>query len=208
MGSRTVLPDDEPNDNRKEFVLRFSNPQGDAVTDNAIRFNDGSAKVLTVTGLWIQPADQQGFEHYIPLFTGNFVFDFTMSVQSRTIDLDAAGLTWHNEPLDYTNTVKSMSLSPLSLSLRVDSAMPYNDWISPHFGDVQIVLKDGTVFFSETENDDALRRYIESTPAVTLPLTGQPVGVFASYVLFDEPLDLSQVDYVQYGENKIPVNVE
>ena len=26
------------------------------------------------------------------------------------------------------------------------------------------------------------------------------------FVVFDQPLDLSQVDYVQYGENKIPVN--
>lgn len=197
---KTVLDDDDPTDNHKEFVLCFYAPERE--TD--LKFNDKISKVLTISGLWIQSPDKE----YTPIFTGDFVFDFAICIQSRTIALDAAGLTWHHELLDYTNTVKSMSLSPLSLSFCVDSTMPYNDWISPYFGDVQIVLKDGTVFFSQIQDNDALNRYIQSTPAVTLPLTGQPVGVFRNYIPFDEPLDLSKVDYVTFGDVKIPVNVE
>lgn len=196
----TVLDDDDPTDNRKEFALCFCTPGRE--TDP--KLNDNVPKTLAISGLWIQSPDKE----YTPIFTGDFVFDFGLSFQSQAIVLDAAGLTWHHELLDYTNTVKSMSLSPLSLSFCVDSTMPSNGWIGCYFGDVQIVLKDGIVFFSEIEDNDVLRRYIQSTPAVTLPLTGQPVGVFCSYILFDEPLDLSQVDYVQYGDNKIPVNVE
>ena len=103
--------------------------------------------------------------------------------------------------------IQSMSLSPLSLTYRVDCSLPVNDHIGPAFGDIKIVLKDGTVFFSEAQDYDAMQQYIQSQP-VTLPITGEPIGVFRNYIPFDQPLDLTQVDYVQYGDNKIPVSVE
>ena len=196
---RTVLTDDDPADNRKEFVLCFCTLEGE--TD--LRFNDGVSKTLTISGLWIQSPDKE----YTPIFTGDFVFDFGFSFQSQTIDLDAEGLTWHDELFDYTNTIQSLSLSPLSLSYRVDCSLPRNDSVGPAFGDIKIVLKDGTVFFSEAQDYDAMRYYIQTRP-VTLPITGEPLGVFRNYIPFDQPLDLSQVDYVQYGDNRIPVNAE
>lgn len=196
---KTDLTDNDPTDNCKEFVLCFCTLEGE--TD--LQFNDGRAKTLTISGLWIQAPDKK----YTPIFTGDFVFDFGLSFQSRTIDLDAGGLTWHDELLDYTNTIQSMSLSPLSLTYRVDCSLPVNDHIGPAFGDIKIVLKDGTVFFSEAQDYDAMQQYIQSQP-VTLPITGEPIGVFRNYIPFDQPLDLTQVDYVQYGDNKIPVSVE
>lgn len=194
---KTVLDDDDPTDNCKEFVLCFLTPEGE--TD--LKFNDAVSKTLTVSGLWIQSPDKE----YTPIFTGDFVFDFGLSFQSQTIDLDAVGLTWHDELLDYTNTIQSLSLSPLSLSYRVDCTLPRNDNIGPAFGDIKIVLKDGTEFFSESQDYDAMRHYIQTRP-VTLPITGEPWGAFRNYIPFDQPLDLSQVDYVQYGDSKIPVN--
>lgn len=194
---KTVLDDDDPTDNRKEFVLCFYTQEGE--TD--LKFNDGVSKTLTISGLWIQDP----YKEYTPIFTGDFVFDFGLSFQSQTIDLDAAGLTWHDELIDYTNTIQSLSLSPLSLTYRVDCSLPQNDSIGPFFGDIKIVLKDGSVFFSESQDYDAMRHYIQTRP-VTLPITGEPWGAFRNYIPFDQPLDLSQVDYVQYGENKIPVN--
>ena len=196
---RTVLDDSDPTDNRKEFVLCFCTLEGE--TD--LKFNDEVSKTLTISGLWIQSPDKE----YTPIFTGDFVFDFGLSFQSQTIDLDAVGLTWHDELLDYTNTIQSLSLSPLSLSYRVDSSLPRNDSIGPAFGDIKIVLKDGTEFFSESQDYDAMRHYIQTRP-VTLPITGEPWGTFRNYIPFDQPLDLSQVDYVQYGDNKIPINAE
>lgn len=194
---KTVLDDDDPTDNRKEFVLCFLNPEGE--TD--LKFNDGVSKTLTISGLWIQSPDKE----YTPIFTGDFVFDFGLSFQSQTIDLDAAGLTWHDELIDYTNTIQSLSLSPLSLTYRVDCSLPQNDSIGPFFGDIKIVLKDGSVFFSESQDYEAMQHYIQTRP-VTLPITGEAWGAFRNYIPFDQPLDLSQVDYVQYGNNKIPVN--
>ena len=195
----TVLADDDPADNRKEFVLSFYALEGE--TD--VKFNDKVSKTLSISGLWVQSPDKE----YTPIFTGDFVFDFGLSFQSQTIDLDAQGLTWHDELLDYTNTIQSLSLSPLSLTYRVDCSLPDNDSVGPAFGDVKIVMKDGTVFFSESQDYEAMEHYVQTRP-VTLPITGQPRGVFQNYIPFDQPLDLSQVDYVQYGDNRIPVSAE
>lgn len=191
------LPDSEPNDNVKEFVVQFTN-----LSDDGIALNDGVSKVLTIRGLWTQDSDKG----YTPIFTGTFAFDIGLNFQSQAVELDADGLTWRHDLLDYTNTMQAMTLSPLSLSYRVDSTMPENDRISAQVGALKIVLKDGSVFYSEsTEYDEQLARYIQEEN-ITLPLTGEPTGVFENYIVFDQPLDLSQVDYVQYGDNKIPVN--
>ena len=195
----TALPDSEPNDNIKEFIVQFTN-----LSDGGITLNDGVSKVLTFHGLWIQDADKG----YTPVFTGKFAFDIGLNFQSQAIQLPVEGLTWHDDLLDYTNTLQAVTMTPLSLSYRVDCAMPENDHIGAQLGDLEIVLKDGTVFYSEvntTEDDEALTGYIREM-GITLPLTGEPTGVFENYIPFDQPLDLSQVDYVQYGDNKIPVD--
>ena len=196
-----TLPDSEPNDNIKEFVVQFTN-----ISDNGITLNDGVSKLLTIRGLWTQDSNKG----YTPIFTGEFVFDIGLNFQSQKIDLPAQGLTWRHEMLDYTNTLQAMTLSPLSLSYQVDCSMPENDHIGAQLGDLEIVLKDGTVFYSEVntaQDDEVLANYIREMD-ITLPLTGAPTGVFENYIIFDQPLDLSQVDCIRYGETKIPVSAE
>ena len=193
------LPDSNPNDNIKEFVVQFAN-----LSENGITLNDGVSKVLTIYGLWIQDPGK----NYTPIFTGTFTFDIGLNFQSQTAALPVEGLTWHHDLLDYTNTLQAMTLSPLSLSYRVDSTMPENDRVGAQLGTLEIVLKDGSVFYAEsTEYDEQLARYIERGE-IELPLTGEPTGVFENYIVFEQPLDLTQVDYIRYGEAKIPVTVE
>lgn len=193
------LPDSDPNDNIKEFVVQFAN-----LSENGITLNDGVSKVLTIYGLWIQDPGK----NYTPIFTGTFTFDIGLNFQSQTAALPVEGLTWHHDLLDYTNTLQAMTLSPLSLSYRVDSTMPENDRVGAQLGTLEIVLKDGSVFYAEsTEYDEQLARYIERGE-IELPLTGEPTGVFENYIVFEQPLDLTQVDYIRYGEAKIPVTVE
>ena len=96
---------------------------------------------------------------------------------------------------DVTNTVKQMSLSPLTLSYRYTTTLPRdNSWIDAGLGPVEIVLKDGTVI-SHLRGCDTEIGALQSN---TRELEG--------YMIFDQPLDLSQVDYLQYGDNKIPIN--
>lgn len=189
---KTVLPDEEPNDNRKEFVLCFGKMEGQ---NERNPFDDGTSKVLTIPGLWVQSPDKE----YTNIFTGNFVFDFGPSFQNQAevLTLASAGLTWstqedfHGTVYDITNTVEDFILSPLSLSYRYTTTLPENPWVSSGLGPVKIVLKDGTVigFSHGYDNETGTRE-------------------FQGFVAFDQPLDLSQVDYVQYGDSKIPVRAE
>lgn len=188
------LPDSEANDNVKEFVVQFTN-----LSNDGIALNDGVSKQLTIHGLWTQDSDKV----YTPIFTGEFAFDIGLNFQSQLLDLAVDGLTWSTRAedefrgvaYDVTNTVKQMSLSPLSLSYRYTTTLPKdNNWIGAGLGPVEIVLKDGTaipcIHGCDTDVGDS--------QTGTRELEG--------FVVFDQPLDLSQVDYVQYGENKIPVN--
>ena len=188
------LPDSEPNDNVKEFVVQFTN-----LSDDGIALNDGVSKQLTIHGLWTQDSDKA----YTPIFTGEFAFDIGLNFQSQLLDLAVDGLTWSTQAedefrgvaYDVTNTVKQMSLSPLSLSYRYTTTLPAdNNWIDAGLGPVEIVLTDGTSIPCIHGRDTDLG----NSQAGTRELEG--------FVVFDQPLDLSQVDHLQYGENKIPVN--
>ena len=188
------LPDSEPNDNVKEFVVQFTN-----LSDDGIALNDGVSKQLTIHGLWTQDSDKA----YTPIFTGEFAFDIGLNFQSQLLDLAVDGLTWSTRAedefrgvaYDVTNTVKQMSLSPLSLSYRYTTTLPAdNNWIDAGLGPVEIVLTDGTSIPCIHGRDTDLG----NSQAGTRELEG--------FVVFDQPLDLSQVDHLQYGDNKIPVN--
>lgn len=190
-----ALPDSEPGDNIKEFVLQFTN-----LSDSGIALNDGVSKVLTVHGLWVQNQDKD----YTPVFTGTYAFDIGLNFQSQSVSVDAGGSTWstraedefRNKVYDVTNTVKEMSLSPLSLSYRYTTTLPKdNNWVGAGLGPVEIVLKDGTVISTLHGCDTD----------IGAPSSGEEREL-EGFRVFDQPLDLSQVDYVQYGENKIPVN--
>lgn len=193
----TVLPDDDPADNRKEFVLFFHAPMGG--TD--LQFNDGFSKELSISGLWVQSPDKE----YTAIFTGDFIFDIGLNFQSQTIDLDCAGVIYHNEVYGYTNILDSLKLSPLSITAEFRSTLEASLWLSPGVGPLRIVLKDGTIFWPpETEVQISGRhpRFDEANVKdeyVTSDVVSSP---------FDQPLDLSQVDYVQYGDSRIPVNAE
>ena len=188
------LPDSEPNDNVKEFVVQFTN-----LSDDGIALNDGVSKQLTIHGLWTQDSDKA----YTPIFTGEFAFDIGLNFQSQLLDLAVDGLTWSTQAedefrgvaYDVTNTMKQMSLSPLSLSYRYTTTLPAdNNWIDAGLGPVEIVLTDGTSIPCIHGRDTD----VGNSQAGTRELEG--------FVVFDQPLDLSQVDHLQYGDNKIPVN--
>ena len=188
------LPDSEPNDNVKEFVVQFTN-----LSDDGIALNDGVSKQLTIHGLWTQDSDKV----YTPIFTGEFAFDIGLNFQSQLLDLAVDGLTWSTRAedefrgvaYDVTNTVKQMSLSPLSLSYRYTTTLPAdNNWIDAGLGPVEIVLTDGTEIPCIHGHDTD----VGNSQTGARELEG--------FVVFDQPLDLSQVDHLQYGDNKIPVN--
>lgn len=196
------LPDEDPSDPIKEAVLiiTVSNVSDDLV------FNDGISKELTIHGLWIQSPDNV----YTPVFKGNYSFDIGLDFESRVISLDCKGFIWQNTEYGYTNTLEKMELSPLSLSYRYATTLQENGWIFPTVGALRIVLKDGTVFF-ERSGDPALfigGSFQPEGKSTDIQNADHPVWAREDYDFFDTPLDLSQVDYIQYGDHILRISHE
>lgn len=186
------LPDDDPTDNGKEVVLRYVKQP-----DTALDFHDGISKPLTIHGLWVQSPDKE----YTPIFTGEFTFDIGLYFESQVVEVDTLGATWTNELYGFTNRLEELTLSPLSLSCRYSTNLEENGVIGAGLGDLRIVLKDGTVFWPRetiVRNPDRRDpRFDESSVKDTF------VHTYDACEVFDAPLDLSQVDYIQYGVTKL-----
>lgn len=192
------LPDSDPTDNIKEVVLRYT-VAGDE------KFNDGVSKLLTIHGLWVQSPDNG----YTQILSGEFTFDIGMYYESKIIALNCEGATYYSQTGEFTNRLESMELSPLSLSYRFQSTMLDNSWYGPTvFGIIQIVLKDGTVFYDESRETISRSDISAAEPEFDIPVSDDFVTDHEECIFFDTPLDLTQVDYVQYGEYKIPVVIE
>lgn len=201
------LPDDDPTDNVKEVVIRYTAQSG---TD--LRFNDGISKPLTIHGLWIQSPGKE----YTQILSGEFTFDIGMYDESMVIPLDCTDAVWKNETYGYANALERLELSPLSIYWDFRSTMEENDWVLPGVGPLQIVLKDGTVFWPEPrrserepDREDRAGAYQETDPRLDPSnyVSDSYVTQYEDYEVFDAPLDLTQVDYILYGGCKIPVEL-
>ena len=199
----TVLPDDDPTDNVKDFVVRYE--VFGAGSRTAV-FNNGSAKLLTIRGLWIQSPDKV----YTPVFTGEFVLDVGGRFDERVLTVDCGGADYQDQTgYGYTTWLDRVALSPLSITVsyrnNVNEGIELREgvmFVSPGFQGLQVVLKDGTVALDYTPLDLDVPDGWD--PAVML--RDGPGETMVNYSLFDQPLDLDQVDYIKLGEHIIPVN--
>lgn len=211
-----TLPDSDPTDNVKELVLTlYSHEYKD------IPYNDGRQKLLTVEGLWIElPYSEEG-EHYTftEVFRGTFTFDIGSHFVSQVATIDCGGAEWTDPDTGEVNWADTMKLSSLGLKFEFRSNLMKlkngRNWIDPVTpGDVRVVMKDGSEIFLEyghsiwstDEHEDPSDPYFQVTPDL---LTETPEWELGTYWAFDTPLDLSQVDYVQFGEDHIyPISVK
>lgn len=197
------LPDQDPTDNIKEAVVRFQVLEGEGETDSPLKFNDGVSKPLTIHGLWVQAPDKG----YTEIFSGEYVFDIGENYESRSVSLNCQGLRYQCPVVGYTVYPESMTLSPLSLSGVFNCTLQDNHWVGAGMGPVTIVLKDGSTFFSQPNYEPAPAQ-LADIPLDEIPISDTPDTQFRGVIFFDEPLDLSQVDHVEYGGQKIPVEVK
>lgn len=200
------LPDSDPTDNVKEVVIRYTAQPG---TD--LNFNDGVSKLLTIHGLWIQSP----YKGYTQILSGEFAFDIGMYYESKVLSLDCTDAVWKNETYGYTNALERLELSPLSIYWEFQSTVEENDWFLPGVGPLQIVLKDGTVFWPESRQSSGVPSEEDRGGDLEDPrfdpsnyVSDTYVTRYEDYEVFDKPLDLTRVDYVQYGEIRIPVSAE
>lgn len=209
-----VLPDSDPTDNKKEFLVTLTNSFSEDV-----KLNDGYSKYLNVAGIYRQDVNVDGDDDgYTLLAPGEFTFDFGLANEAKAVGLDVSGLTYggnksrtwtHDSPClepcqeeltgetdpetglpihaqhwNYSVTAEYLTLSPLSA--RWECSYECDDWTMGFNLAFQVVLKDGTT-------------------VPTLPIGGgwDGEGKSGGTTYFAVPIDLEQVDYILLGDPEI-----
>lgn len=209
-----VLPDDDPTDNKKEFLVTLTNS-----FSRDVKFNDGHAKYLNIDGIWQQVVNVNGDDDgYTLIAPGRFTFDFGMVNEARAVELDVQGLTYggdksrtwthdspcndlcqenltgetdpatglpiHGESWNYSVTAKKLELSPLSA--RWECSYECDDQTMGFGLGFAVVLKDGT-----------------TVPTLNIGGMWDGDGESGGTTYFAVPVDLEQVDHVLIGDSEI-----
>lgn len=182
--STTTLPDDDPTDNVKEFVLRLSSDS------DFFTFNGHWKKTLIFDGLYVQ----ENFGICEKILSAGFAFDISISYESTKVEIDTGGVSFYNEEYDYTTTVKKVTISSLSVDVEYTHTTPNNKYIFPKGGPIQIVMKDGTIV-------EAVDAYYDAA-AHSYPHPDSVVGV-VEYSVLDEPVVVENIDYIIIGGEHI-----
>lgn len=170
-----TLPDADPTDNVKEFLITWIST-GDA----DLAFNDGIPKTLTIPGLWIQDIDRT----YPQVLDGEWTFDISLLNDCKVVELDVEGLTYdgtgttqQGEKIPFTVTVEKLNISPLSMEWEIRYTEIPSDDFFPMLG-ARVILKDGT-------------------EAACLDGGGSAGDTHSSGVsIFEKPIDLDEVDHI------------
>lgn len=208
------LPDANPRDNLKDFHITIYN------NEEGLEFNRVSPLLWHITGIYEQVVDVNGDEDGFQLLApGDFTFDIGHAKDVEVQQLDVSGLTYggnksrswthsspchslcqelltgesdpetglpiHRESWQYEVTAKSLSISPLSAQWACDFTCS-NPQMSCSL-DFKIVMKDGTSPLGKHHGG------------------GGGIGDYSSFgtVIYETPIDLSQIDYIQIGDEEL-----
>lgn len=179
----TPLPDNDPTDHVKEFVVIFWATEGDA-------FSKPGQLLLEIPGLYIH----KGKDPYLQtLFTGNFAFDISFDhekIEERKVVVDTGSVSFYNEEYDYTTTVTEVTISPLHIDITYSCTSPNNKYIFPYGGPVQLVMKDGTTVDAQEAYFDARTQTVVDPNDVAGP----------RLTCFDMPIVVENIDYIIVGD--------
>ncbi|MBR3083646.1 MAG: hypothetical protein IKH03_03655 [Oscillospiraceae bacterium] len=197
------LPDDDPTDNTIETMLRIT--FGQAMDAHAIRLNDGVTKRLSCSGLWVMSPEID----FAEVFRAELTLELESPMQRPSTPLDCAGAAWTDaDGVSYT--LDALLLSPLSLSFHYSSDLPMpeldrdglpKDWEKlPQPNAFALVFRDGSVL-----DCSGLETGSECTGLSVNRLDWKPTWSLWDSIVFDEPLELSRLDHVEYGGHVIPL---
>lgn len=177
--------DTEPGDNVLEFIVRFNS--------NMMRpahFNDGTSTILTIQGIWLEGLDKE----YTKLLDGPWSFDigFYDAAAEKMLDVDDldvkrmfSGVEYKDEGMSVTLRYMSISLLALTYAYGFTCSDPRT---IPGPSTICIVMKDGSIVEVMKADGICTDSY------------------WASRDVTDAPVDLNEVDYVQFGNQQIKVN--
>jgi hypothetical protein len=207
-----TLPDEDPTDNVKEFVLILFNKDKDS------RLNGPGKKMLWIPGLYVHKKLEQ--KYCREKFSGYFRLDMTNYVEDagdQKLELDLNGLTFHNEQYDFTTTVEKLVITPLALTRRFSATEP-NHWdIAPSGGSVRLVMKDGSSvlvgdYSKYNHGKDEGYAVISEITRIDGYKFGEKSERWIGFddeinYLFPEPIVLEYIDYIVIAnEHTIDVN--
>ncbi|MDO4810688.1 MAG: DUF4179 domain-containing protein [Eubacteriales bacterium] len=176
--------DPVPGDNSLNVVISY------VAQVKVASFSKSNDIRVCIHNIWLQNQDKE----YSVFLEGDWTFDFSLQnttpkeIDVKGLDVNAMlnGKTVEWE--DMSITLKDMILSPFYLEVSYNYTSPDKDNVLPTPGTVQIVMKDGSIIKTNMGNG------IDTAS-----------GSRTVYIL-TAPIDLSNVDYVQFGNQEIPVN--
>ncbi len=190
-----VLPDEDPGDNEKEFLIKVM-----AMPEAKQKLNDGSPVPYHIYGLHQTLPYEEGKPEFTQILPGEFTLDLSVCNQIEMTELDVEGISYHREeigtqhnldgtreeiPYDYTVTFSSMRISPLSLSWTCDYEMSDLTWKAAP--EIRVILKDGT---------DASLQWGRGSGTSE----DHHVAFSKANAFFDVPIDLADIDHILIGE--------
>ncbi len=180
------LPDENPEDNVKEFIAIFHGKDGET-------FDVGGQLRLVIPGLYIHKGQSKDMQ---TLFAGEFVFDITVDTEKmerRKLVIDIADVSFFNEEYDYTTTVSKVTISPLHVSIACTYTEPNCPYIFPYGGPLDIVMKDGTIIHAADAYFDAREQTVVDPDDVA----------GCRLTCLEIPVVTENIDYIVLGEEHI-----
>lgn len=181
--TRLVWEDPVPGDNSVEVVLIYAGETGQA------QFNDGNERTVNIHNICLQDENHD----YSVILEGNWSFELVFPVgEAKALEVD--GLEVHcvinGEPAELEGeqmTLTRMSISPLSLEYAYDFRCR-EDGMIPEPGTCLVVMKDGTEIATQRGDGETGDDWTRQTRSLTTPI------------------DVDEVDYIQFGSQRIQVN--
>ena len=201
------LPDSNPTDNVKEFMISV-------IYSSSMKFTDGEPiklqfRTLKYYDRSISPNDSGG-SYGTTMLDGYFEVSISVDGKAGKLELPTDNLVLYNEEYDFTTTVTGLEITPLCVRRPFTYTTPNDEDILPSGGSVEIVFKDGSSVkvgdFSDYNfgEDAEFLRISECYKATGLILVDALVGWDFE---LPEPIELEEIDYVIYGgEHIIDVN--
>lgn len=179
MQKARFLPDDTPGDNSLELVfMLLGGPNG-------ANWVDGTSKTLTITGLILCPREPEDAEK--TYLEGEWSFSLDSFYQGKEVEINTIGAVRWDEETERMVTLEGLTRSPLAASYTISYPVE-ESW---EFVDLQLelVYKDGSSVTIDGGGGKGSHG----------PDGQGGTDYFTGVRNFDAPLDLRELDHLQYG---------
>lgn len=204
-----VLPDEDPTDNVKDFLLELH-------ADSSWSYY-GKAIKIRIPGLWVRgvfPYETKNLNENI--FKADFEFKIELNSLDEKINLKNIDKTLYVEEHDFSVNLEQLIITPLRVEVYYTATLPEDENILPDGSYAQLVMKDGSTLtfgdVSEVSDGPDVGYHVLSKEAEYLGVDAEKfiesvyreghTDYYRRYTL-DEPLDLSQIDYILWCGGQI-----